>query len=54
VQILLRYIPFDVILQANKTQNWLPLIDVFRNSRVEINLSLIELKDIFFNSDNNE
>jgi len=39
--------PFDVILQANKTQDWLPLVDVFRNYRVEIDIDFIDPKGMF-------
>lgn len=39
--------PFDQILLANKTQNWLPLKDLFCNHKLEFDISLSDLKIAF-------
>jgi len=39
--------PFDKVFACSSSQTWLPLIDLFRNYRVEIQFQLSELKRLF-------
>jgi hypothetical protein len=41
--------PFDAILAANKTGNWLPLKDLFINRELEFGITLSDLKIAFEN-----
>ncbi len=39
--------PFDAILLGNKTNNWLPLINAFRNREIEFGFSLNHIQTVF-------
>jgi len=46
--------PFDTIANYASRQLWLPLVDLFRNQKIEFELSLSDMKILFENLELNQ